>query len=250
MKLPLSAALFFASALLLQAEWSVTKTEPLPAPAALQVSRVSVSGSAGRAELHVVSFSPKVATFAVMDDPAGDVTLATAAQKRGALAAVNGGYFHPDRKPLGLVVRQGAQLHPLERSRLLSGLLVVRDGRIALQRVAEFKSSAAVREAMQAGPFLVDAGKPVTGLNNSRAAARTVVFSDTAGNFGLLVCRYATLAETAEILLTAGVLPRGRIVRALNLDGGSSTGLWVQGEPPLYLREGKDVRNYVAIVPR
>ena len=96
-----------------------------------------------------------------MDNPEGAFDLGSAAAKRGALAAVNGGYFHPDRTPLGLLVRQGATIHSLERAKLLSGLVVVTKDRIALLRVAEFKASANVREALQAGPFLVDGGKAV-----------------------------------------------------------------------------------------
>jgi len=38
------------------------------------------------------------------------------------------------------------------------------------------------------------------------------------------------------------------IDRALNLDGGSSTALWVK-EPPLSRPEWKPVRNAVAVVP-
>jgi exopolysaccharide biosynthesis protein len=206
-----------------------------------------MSGSS-RAELHVITFQNKTHTLTVMDNPQAAFTLATAAEKRGALAAVNGGYFHPDRKPLGLVVRQGKEVHGFERARLLSGLIVVRDGRVQLQRAGEFKPGASVREALQAGPFLVDGGKAVAGLNATRSAARTVVFTDGAGGCGLLVCRYTTLAETGEILASPGLLPKGKITRALNLDGGSSTGLWVRGG--VYLREHRDVRNYLALVPR
>jgi len=40
------------------------------------------------------------------------------------------------------------------------------------------------------------------------------------------------------------------IVRALNLDGGSSSGMWVAApSKPFYLEEIKEVRNYLAIVP-
>ena len=104
---------------------------------------------------------------------------------------------------------------------------------------------------MQAGPFLVDAGKTVAGLNDTRSAARTVVFADGSGNFGVLICKNATLAETARLLATSGAVPSGKIIRALNLDGGSSTALWVKREPsPFYSREWKSVRDYLAIVPR
>ena len=220
--------------------------ETLPAPPGLEFAKISGSS----AELHIVRFNAKTHTFAVMDDPEKHFDLASAAQKRGALAAVNGGYFHPDRTPLGLVIRQGVELHPLERAKLLSGLVVVTGGRIALLRVGEFKPSANVREALQAGPFLVDGGKAVPGLNADRRAERTFVFTQGADRFGLGVCSAVTLAEIAQILAAPDAVPGAKITRALNLDGGSSTGLWVAGEKPFYLREGKDVRNFLGIVAR
>ena len=232
------------------ADWTPTSHETLPSPAGLEFMRVRGAVDGVTAELHVVRFSAKTHLFAVMDDPEKRFDIGTAAQKRGALAAVNGGYFHPDRTPLGLVVRQGVELHPLERAKLLSGLVVVTRERIALLRVAEFKPSAAVREALQAGPFLVDGGKVVTGLNAERRAERTFVFTQGADRFGLGVCGAVTLAEMGQILAAPDAMPGGKITRALNLDGGSSTGLWVAGEKPFYLREGKDVRNFLAIVAR
>lgn len=235
---------------LVEGAWSLGQNEPLAAPEGLEFSRRTVESADRRAELHVVLFSPKNHTLAVMDNPEADFTLATAARKRGAVAAVNGGYFHPDRTPLGLVVRKGVTLHGLERARLLSGLVVVTGDRISLPRAGQFKLTPAVREALQAGPVLVENSKPVPGLNAERRAARTVVVADAAGRFGLVVARSVTLAEMASILAAAPVFPGGKITRALNLDGGSSTGLWVEGERPFYLREFKSVRNYLAIVPR
>jgi hypothetical protein len=239
------------------AGWQVTQTERLNAPSGLEFVRHTVVSGSKRAELHVVRFDSKRMTLAVMDNPEGALTLGSASLKRGAFAAVNGGYFHPDGTPLGLVVWQGREVHPLERARLLSGLVVVRGGRVSLLRTAEFKSEPMPAAALQAGPFLVDAGQPVKGLDGSRVAARTVVFVDSAGGCGLVACRNATLAETADILSDPLVLGSGqpgeesgkaRVVRALNLDGGTSSGLWVAGKPPFYHREIKAVRNYLAVV--
>ena len=94
-----------------------------------------------------------------------------------------------------------------------------------------------MREALQAGPFLVERNRPVTGLNADKSAARTVVFQDARGRSGFLIAKSTTLAETAEILSTPAIFPEGKIVRALNLDGGSSTALWVRGAPPFYAHE-------------
>jgi uncharacterized protein YigE (DUF2233 family) len=232
------------------AAWTLTASTPRPAPTGLEFSEREVAEGDQRATLWVVAFNPKTHAFAVMDNPEGDFNLGSAAEKRGALAGVNGGYFHPDRTPLGLVVRQGVELHPLERAKLLSGIVSVTPAAISIQRPSAFKPSTAVREALQAGPFLVEGGKAINGLDATRSAARTVVFLDAKGRAGFLIAKSATLAGMAAILATPAVFPDGKIVRALNLDGGSSTALWVRGAPPFYAREWKGVRNYLAIVPR
>jgi uncharacterized protein YigE (DUF2233 family) len=249
MRLALALAIHLISIASLHAAWTFSPAEPQKAPAGLEFTQRKASNDGETAELSIVSFSPKTHTFAVMDNPAGAFDAGSAALKRGALAAVNGGYFHPDRAPLGLVVRQGVEIHPLERAKLLSGLIVVSGEHIALRRTSEFKASPAIREALQAGPFLVDAGKPVAGLDNTRSAARTVVFIDSKGRCGFLICKSLTLAEMADLLSTPALFANGTIVRALNLDGGSSTALWVRSEPVFYERDWKSVRNYLAIVP-
>lgn len=245
---------FFALALLLPprllAEWSLVEDRPLPAPAGLTFSQREIKSATERATLWIVTFQPKTHTFAVMDNPEGAFDLGSASEKRGALAAVNGGYFHPDRTPLGLVIRKGEQNHPQERAKLLSGVISSTRSGVAIQRASAFKLTPAVREALQAGPFLVEGSKPIAGLNDSRDAARTVVFQDAKGRAGLLICKSVSLAEMAAILATPAIFPEGKITRALNLDGGSSTALWVRGTPPFYAREWKGVRNYLGIVAR
>jgi uncharacterized protein YigE (DUF2233 family) len=249
MKSLFALLLLLTAALPLRAQWRIAEREGLASPEGLVFERVEVANADRQAELHVVTFSPKTNSLAVMDNPQGAYDTGTAAVKRGALAAVNGGYFQPDHTPLGLVVRKGVEIHPLEHARLLSGLVAVTSREIALHRVSEYKPSASVREALQAGPFLVDGGKTVPGLEATRSARRTVVFSTTDGRFGLLIAQTVTLADLAAILTQPGVAPSGKITRALNLDGGTSTALWVRGDPPFYAREWKPVRTYLAIVP-
>ncbi len=232
------------------AEWRVVKRTPLAVPEGLEGVKIDVELGNARGELHFVDFAPKTHTVAVMDDPEKSFDLASAAKKRGALVAVNGGYFHPDRTPLGLVIRQGREIHSQETASLLSGLVVATENRISLVRAGEFRKSKSVREALQAGPFLVDGGRAVKGLNATRFARRTFVFARENGRFGLGVSGVMTLAELAVILSAPDLFPESRIYRALNLDGGSSTGLWIGGSKPLYLREGRDVRNFLGIVPR
>jgi exopolysaccharide biosynthesis protein len=245
-----AAVLLFVSSPLCAAPWTLAESEPKPAPEGLTFREARIADGSTEATLYQVAFAPKTHAFAVMDNPDGAFDLGSACAKRGALAGVNGGYFLPDRTPLGLVIRQGAQIHPLERGKLISGIVSVSASAVAIQRAAAFKLSPAVREALQAGPFLIEGGKKIAGLNATKGAARTVVFQDAKGRAGCIVCKSVSLAEMAEVLATPALFPEAKIVRALNLDGGSSTALWVRGTPPFYQREWKSVRNYLAIVPR
>jgi hypothetical protein len=197
-----------------------------------------------------VFFNEKQAHFAVIDNPSRG-SLGEAMAKAGALAGTNGGYFHADGTPVGLEIASGAKAHAFERAKLLSGVFVVTKGRPRLVRSAAYESVKADSDALQAGPFLVDGGCPVTGLNNVRLALRTVVATDGAGRWALLWLSHCTLADAGAVLASREVFPDFRIARALNLDGGSSTGLWVATSPkPFYLREMGRVRNFLAVLPR
>lgn len=237
------------------AEWRIGQRESLSGKGTPSLERIEVlsDAEAGTATLHVVTALPARYSLAVIDDPAGHLSVATAGSERGAVATVNGGYFTPERAPLGLVLSQSQILHPLQRSSsLLSGLVLAGAKRESLLRVAEYKPAPAHREALQAGPFLIDAGHPVPGLNATRSAARTVVFVAKDGAFGFISLRSATLAETAQILALPQLFGAHAITRALNLDGGSSCGMWVRrgDQAPFSQREFKNVRTYLSIVPR
>jgi uncharacterized protein YigE (DUF2233 family) len=232
----------------LHAEWNVSKTETLPTlnPALRQVHKVL--GKSGDVEMDLLFFNARELAFRVVDNPGNAVTLDDAMEKTDCLAGVNGGFFHPDDTPLGLLLSDGKTIHPLEHAKLLSGLVVVTGKRTSLLRTGELKSTKNIQQAIQAGPFLVDHGKIVVGLNAKRAAERTAVLTDGEGHFALVLCRIVTLAEMAEILTEPGIITEMKVERALNLDGGSSSALWVRGG--FYSPERKHVRNFLAIVPR
>ncbi|HEY8901442.1 MAG TPA: phosphodiester glycosidase family protein [Chthoniobacterales bacterium] len=197
-----------------------------------------------------VFFSAKQARFAVIDNASVD-SLGAAMSAAGALAGTNGAYFHPDNTPLGLMIAGGKKIHALERAKLLSGVFVVTKGRPRIVRAGKFTPSAADTEALQAGPFLVEGGAPISGLNATRVALRTVVATTGDGRWALLLVSSSTLADSAAVLSAAAVWPDFRIQQALNLDGGSSSGLWVATkDKPFYRREFSTVRNFLAVLPR
>ncbi len=200
--------------------------------------------------LHLVLFDTKKCGVEVIDHPfvdGGD--LSSAMRANHCLAGVNGNYFQPDRTPLGLVISNGQVIHPVQKARLLSGVLAATPNSLALLRTEEYRPGARITQALQAGPFLVDRGKAVAGLNSQRQAVRTVVLSNGRDLCALVVTGPATLAETAEMLATPDLFGEIKIARALNLDGGASSGLWISDEPkPYYIPEISAVRNYLGVV--
>jgi hypothetical protein len=115
----------------------------------------------------------------------------------------------------------------------------------------EYSSRKTAIAAVQCGPFLVDGGHVVAGLNTTRSARRTFVFNGGGDRAAVGFCSDVTLAELAEILVTPRVVPDLKVQRALNLDGGSSSAFWFAGERgPFSISEQKTVRDFVVVVPK
>ena len=196
-------------------------------------------------------FSAKSATLRVIDNPAGEDDLAAAMRRIRGLAGVNGGYFDPQNAPVGLLISDGKLIAPFRKARLLSGVLVAAKGRVELLRASEYSSRKTATAALQCGPFLVDGGATVTGLNKTKPARRTFVLTSGSDRVAIGFCSPVTLAQVGEILATARLTPDLRVQRALNLDGGSSSAFWFAGERGAFsISEQKTVRDFVVLTPK
>lgn len=240
-----------------RAEWKLTGTEAAPSPGegvTHSVQKVVQAGGSAEATLHFVSFEADSHHLRVIDQgPTGRESLADAMQRTGCLAGVNGGYFHPDFEPVGMLVSDGKVIRGPQRAKLLSGALVVTQHHVRLMRSTEPLPGKNALQALQSGPFLVEGGKAVAGLNDVRSARRTAVATSGKGRWALVSSSSLTLAEFGAILAQPDLMPTGlKVERALNLDGGSSTALWVRqpGAAPFSVGEFGVVRDFVAIVPR
>lgn len=247
-KFSLTVGIFLLSLGVSQAGWKVSSTETEAASVTgVEHRRVAVVATSGEsATLELALFSTKTATVRVVDNPGGD-DLAAVARRERAIAGVNGGYFDPENAPVGLLVGDGNLIAPLRKARLLSGVLVVTKARTELIRPAEYTARKNVLAALQCGPFLVDGGKAVPGLNNLKSARRTFVLTSGTDRAAIGFCSSVTLAELGEILAT----PILKTNRALNLDGGSSSAFWFAGERGVTsIAEQKTVRDFVIIAPK
>lgn len=215
------------------------------------------SGSSRRIEL--IWFSSSTHTFSVIDNgPAGSTRyqgLSDAMRKNKAIAGCNGGFFHPDFSPSGLMISGGSSTGRFGEGALLSGVILSSQrGNPYLLRRREYEPNKyAATDLIQSGPFLVDQGEAVAGLSQENSRRRTFVLHDGGGWFALGLSESFTLAELGEILAQASFSPARKIHRALNLDGGTSSGLYLENGASggvLSVEPIKTVRNFVAIVPK
>ena len=246
--LAVALCLFTASA---RGEWSVASFETgKSATPAVEHRRIGVTeeGTGDEATLDLAVFATKSVTLRVIDNPEGNDELAAVMRRTRGIAGVNGGYFDPQNAPVGLLISDGKSIAPFRKARLLSGVLVAAKGRVELLRSTEYSPKKTAAAALQCGPFLVDGGSAVPGLNNTRPARRTFVLTTGSDRAALGYSSAVTLAQLGEILAATRLMPDLKVQRALNLDGGSSSAFWFAGQSGVVsMSEQKIVRDFVVI---
>ena len=110
------------------------------------------------------------------------------------------------------------------------------------------KKLPAMQAAIQGGPFLVENGSAVKGLNAQKSTYRTFIATDGGKRWCIGVSSSLTLKELAAWLATPGALGNFRVETALNLDGGSSSAFWCH-ETGISYPAFKQVRNYLGVAP-
>jgi Phosphodiester glycosidase len=171
-------------------------------------------------------------------------TAAALREETGAAAAVNGGFFDEDWRPLGLRITSGKVVIGL-RPRVDWGVLILRLGRARIMHSREFRADPAIEQAIQVGPRLLVDGQPVR--LKPQAARRTAVAIDRDGRFLTLVATYAA----ADAQRLARLLARLGFDSALLFDGGPSSQLSAAlGALRLDLRGGYAVPDVLLVRPR
>jgi hypothetical protein len=238
-----------------QAQWKQVSTQSEPSPIAGLDHRYVVleyTSTGDRASLELTIFSTKSCRLQVIDQPDEPrVELEDVMRRGNYLAGVNGGYFDPDYRPIGLLVVDRTVVAPLQKARLLSGVLSAAGKKVQISRVSEFSLSQKPEAAVECGPMIVDQGKAVRGLESTKLARRTFAATLAGDKAVLGFCSDVTLADLANIL-GGGVISDFKIQRALNLDGGSSSAFWFKraSGSAFSISEQKTVRDFVAISPR
>jgi exopolysaccharide biosynthesis protein len=248
------AIFFLVAAATAHADWTIVSSASEPGRAGTVHKHIVLENTASteRATVDFALFSTKSCTLRVLQDEGGTSGLAEMMRNEKCLAGVNGGYFDEKFAPIGLRIANGQMIAPLQRARLITGVLVASSRGVQIVRAREFSRRSGATTAIQCGPFLVDRSQPIGGLNDSRPARRTFAATTNSVRALVGVCSDVSLAELSKILATASFAEDLRIERALNLDGGSSTGFWFAREngSAFSIPEQKPVRDFVGIVPK
>lgn len=147
--------------------------------------------------------------------------------QQNAVIAVNGGFFSPEYKPLGLRISGGQLIKPLKPTAWW-GVFFIKDSRARVVSQKNYSADIHPDFAIQAGPRLLDQGiipklkldiDDRTALGINRAGKVILVATN---NLMLSTVELARLMQRSEAEGGLGC------VEALNLDGGHSTQLYTR----------------------
>ncbi len=157
---------------------------------------------------------------------AGWMDIRALAKKTEALAAINGGFFTPEYRPLGLMIVDGKEINPLRKADW--GVFYVQDNQARIIHTTEFQNDRNITQALQVGPRLVVNGRE---LQMKKQAARRSAVGVTVKNKVILLSTDDTevyaqdLAHIFHLPESAGGL---ECRDAMVLDGGPSAQMYAE----------------------
>jgi uncharacterized protein YigE (DUF2233 family) len=178
--------------------------------------------------LRLARVDPQQLQFRVVYDPSQPKRVSAWLETEGAQLAVNGGYFDPNNQALGLLIHDGVLWGQSYEG--FGGMFAVSGERARVRwNVAEpYVPGEPLTSARQNFPMLVlPGGAPNTGIDdNGQFALRTAVGQDRQGRIVFIDSPGAvfTLTGLGQWLAASDL----DLDTALNLDGGSSSGLVVR----------------------
>lgn len=199
----------------------------------LELRQLVVTAELGVERLTLVRATPGQVTFRVHYTPGVGQPVSVWARQTGAAVVINGGYFTREWFTTGLLVSQGQRYGVSYGD--FAGMFAVSDGQVSVRWLREwpYDPQESLQEAVQSFPVLVKPGGlmgfPADG-DDGRIARRSVIAQDRQGRILLISAPRGFLSLHAlATWLAASDL---ELDVALNLDGGTSTGLWVAAGPP------------------
>lgn len=177
----------------------------------------------------ITRFNLKQVHLSIGYQPDKPLTIGEWLHQKKVKAVINGGYFDQDNRPTGLLISNGNAFGSSYQG--FGGMLSVDNkGHVGLRslRTSPYSPGAEqLQQVTQSSPMLMIDGKRTQFASNAASQRRSVVATDTQGRLLFIVSpgQAFTLDELADLLAASDL----SLKNALNLDGGASTGLYVNG---------------------
>ncbi len=195
-----------------------------------------------------VSFDSRTHALKAIDQANGPgsqyVSARDCATKQQALLAINAGFFTPEGNPLGLVISQGKRSGSWNSSSSLgTGIYRIdSSGNASISRRTQASAVSNSKELLQAGPLLIENNNPISGLDPSKVAMRSILLHDGGNRWWIGITSPCSLADLSRALSNQSPAS-WKVSHALNLDGGRSTDLFVSSNTSGGSLEQKSLMN-------
>ncbi len=195
----------------------------------VELRRLRVTDANGTSNrLWLARLDPARVLFRVLYDQANPRLVSEWFDTAKSLLVVNAGYFTEDHHATGLVISDGVRSGKSYTG--FGGMFAVQGDRVQVRWLVArpYDPTESLRQAVQAFPMLVHSGgRPGVTEDDGNLARRTVVGQDRRGRIVFLVSPdlFFTLKSLSTFLVASDL----ELDTALNLDGGTSSGLMLAG---------------------
>ncbi len=217
---------------------------------ALEFRRLPVAIDQQQTDLTILRLDPKLYHIRVAYDSGHPGRISDWAASVKPVALINGGYFDEKKKATALVIFDGIAQGSSYKG--FGGMVVVnQQGGFELRSLRQqpYDPAEPLQQAMQSAPMLIQPGGVLSDLQaDDKRSRRTVIARDTRGRILLIVCDFPvfTLKELARLLKESDL----ELDAALNLDGGSSTGMYLRTSSMKFTIDSFDTVPLVLVVDK
>ena len=223
------------------------------------ISQYNIPGSTGvlRSQILLLKFSPKFFSFKLTQALAVGAErsdIRTMTMNAEGIAGINAHFFDVKGRALGLLIADGKMKNKMHKGgRLLNGVFQIGEKKAEIKLRKNF-TNPQVDLALQSGPILILGGNPQELKRAHIARRRSGVAVTKEGEIiifaTVLPFPGATFSQVQNMLLTPSLGVRA----ALNLDGGSSSQLYIRKNAVLlddtFITGGENVPVGLIVLPK